>query len=461
MKYLRQEKGFYRRVLGLMLPLTAQNFITSSLSLADTFMVGVLGERELAAVTMANTPFFLALLLCFGLQSGVGVLVAQYHGRGGGMNAINRILGIGLWTSMGATFLLGLVAALFPEGIMRLLTNNESLVEPGAAYTRIVGFSYFFASISGMYLAIRRSMSEPRLGAVILCGSGILNIFLNWVLIFGKLGFPAMGVSGAALATLISRMLEVVAVIPCALRSKSLKLKAKLLLRPGREMGQDFVKYCLPVVCNELLWSLAFSSYSVILGHMPNNTPLLAAYTLVGNLDKMLTVAIFACGSAAAVIIGREIGMGHRETLYSKAMALNMVALGFGLLCTVLMLLTRTFLARQYLFPLMDFGAEASETALYMLLVLSIFSPLRSVTLTNIIGVFRGGGDVRYALYLDLIPMFAFCVPLAALTGLVLDLGIRVVYIIIYCDDVIKALIGLPRLVSGRWIHVVTREECT
>ena len=456
-RHLKQEKGFYKGVLTLMLPLIAQNFITSSMALADTFMVGALGETALAAVTMANTPFFIMLVLSFGIQSGAGVLVAQYHGKGN-KAAINRVLGVGLYVSLAASTLLALLSFFFPETLMRLLTNNEELVVPGAAYARIVGFSYVFASVSGLYAAVQRSMENPRIGAIVLCSSGLLNVFLNYCLIFGKFGLPQLGIAGAAVATLISRVAEVLVMVPYALRSRHLPLSPKLLLRPGRDMARDFVRYAAPVVFNELFWSLAFSLYAVIIGHMPNNTPLLAAYTLAGNLDRLLSVGMFSCGGAAAIVVGREIGLGRQKTLYSKGIALNGMALLFGLLSGIVIFLVRSFASESLLFPLLKLGDEASRIAMYMLLVLTVVAPLRAVNLANIVGVFRGGGDVRFAMYLDILPMFFLCVPLAALVGLVLDLGIYVVYICVYADDLIKACFSFPRLASRRWINDVTRD---
>lgn len=189
MRLIREEKTFIREAVLLMLPMILQNFVTFSMSMADTFMVGVLGETALAAVTMANSPFYVMQLMIFGVQSGMSVLVAQYHGRGD-QEAINRVMGIALFVSTTITGLLAITAFCIPEQIMRVLTNNADLVAPGAAYTRYVGFSYFFSAISGVYIAAQRSTENPRLGAVLLTVSGALNIFLNWVLIYGKLGAP-------------------------------------------------------------------------------------------------------------------------------------------------------------------------------------------------------------------------------------------------------------------------------
>ena len=161
MRLIREEKTFIREAVLLMLPMILQNFVTFSMSMADTFMVGVLGETALAAVTMANSPFYVMQLMIFGVQSGMSVLVAQYHGRGD-QEAINRVMGIALFVSTTITGLLAITAFCIPEQIMRVLTNNADLVAPGAAYTRYVGFSYFFSAISGVYIAAQRSTENPR-----------------------------------------------------------------------------------------------------------------------------------------------------------------------------------------------------------------------------------------------------------------------------------------------------------
>ena len=459
MNYLKkQELGFYRGVIRLMLPMVVQNFVSASLAMADTFMVGALGETELAAVTMANTPFFILMVFSFGIQSGAGVLVAQYHGKGN-LAVINRVMGMGLYVSAAVTITVGLLSFLFPETLMRVLTNNEALVSPGATYARIVGFAFFFASLSGLYSAVHRSMENPRIGALVLSGSGLLNIFLNYILIFGKLGFPQLGVAGAALATLISRAAEVAVLIPYARRSRRLPLIPALILRPGKVIMRDFIRYTLPVVFNEMLWALAFSLYAVIIGHMPDNTPLLAAYTICVNLDRLLSVGLFAFGASVSVIIGREIGLGRQNELYGKGVALNMLGLLFGALTALLTLLLRGLAVRQWIFPLVHLSPDAVGTAMFMLLLLAVSLPLRSLSLTNIVGVFRGGGDVRFAMLVDILPMYLLTVPMAALSGLVLKLGIRAVLLCIFADDLIKTALSLPRLRSKKWINDVTREN--
>lgn len=457
MHYLRQGRGFYRSAIALMLPMILQNLVTNCMALADSFMVGALGETELAAVTMANSVFYVLSLIIFGIQSGTGVLVAQYYGKGR-LDAINRIMGMGYYVSLGLTALIALLAFFFPMQLMQLVTNNPDLWEPGAEYARIVGFSYVCMAFSGVYIAVQRSMENPGLGAILLTVSGALNILLNYMFIFGKWGAPAMGCAGAAVATLLSRVLEVLVVTGCFFRSKRLPVKPGLMLRPGRIIAGDFIKYSLPVVLNEGMWSLAMSLYSIIMGHMPNSTPILAAYTIAGNIDRMAAVALFAAGNATAVIIGRDIGCGDTKEIYGKGVALNFVCFVTGIISMGILLTIRATLLDGFIFPLMDISAEAGELAKMMLAFIAVVMPLRSLNLCNIVGVFRGGGDVRYGLICDIGPLYCVCLPAAALCGLVFGLGITAVYVCICLDDFCKVFLCLPRLRSGKWINSVTRE---
>lgn len=457
MHYLRQGRGFYRSAIALMLPMILQNLVTNCMALADSFMVGALGETELAAVTMANSVFYVLSLIIFGIQSGTGVLVAQYYGKGR-LDAINRIMGMGYYVSLGLTALIALLAFFFPMQLMQLVTNNPDLWEPGAEYARIVGFSYVCMAFSGVYIAVQRSMENPGLGAILLTVSGALNILLNYMFIFGKWGAPAMGCAGAAVATLLSRVFEVLVVTGCFFRSKRLPVKPGLMLRPGRIIAGDFIKYSLPVVLNEGMWSLAMSLYSIIMGHMPNSTPILAAYTIAGNIDRMAAVALFAAGNATAVIIGRDIGCGDTKEIYGKGVALNFVCFVTGIISMGILLTIRATLLDGFIFPLMDISAEAGELAKMMLAFIAVVMPLRSLNLCNIVGVFRGGGDVRYGLICDIGPLYCVCLPAAALCGLVFGLGITAVYVCICLDDFCKVFLCLLRLRSGKWINSVTRE---
>lgn len=231
--YMKREPGFYRQVVALAAPIVLQNLITSTLSMADTFMVGMLGEAPMAAVTLANIPLFVVQLFIFGVQSGASVLISQYWGKQD-MESINRVLGVALWVVLLVSSAFAAVLLICPRQFLGLFGNQPDVVAMAAQYGSIAGISYVCNSFTMMYVAAYRSMEQPALGMYILAASMTVNTCLNWVFIFGNLGAPALGVRGAALATLIARSLEVIIVVTHMVRTRFFQVRARLLLRPGR-----------------------------------------------------------------------------------------------------------------------------------------------------------------------------------------------------------------------------------
>ena len=455
--YMNQGKKFYREVAMLAIPMVLQNMVTTSLGLLDSFMVGLLGEAPLAAVTMANTPVMVIMLMTFGLQSGGSVLMSQFYGKGD-YDSINRVLGIGFYAAAAVTLIFGSVMFFFPVQFMGLFGNDASVVALAAKYGKIVAFSFFFDSMTSVYVAAHRSMANPKPGMVIFMVSMVLNTFLNWVFIFGRLGAPAMGVEGAALATLIARMTQLLMVVLHILfLNKRFQFKPALALKPGGGMIHRYIRYSLPVVFNETLWGLGSSLYPTIMGHMAGSQAILAAYGVAGNIERLCTVAIFGVSGAASIIIGREIGAGKdREKILNVGKALDTLAVLVGAVVGVIFIgVTHVFFA-PVVYPLFGLSPEATEIATMMLVVTFSFLFFRAFNSTNVVGVIRGGGDVKTAAFIDLAPMWLVAIPTAALAGLVFQWGILAVYLCMALDNVVKALLGVHRLRSGKWIRNLT-----
>ncbi|MCI8721554.1 MAG: MATE family efflux transporter [Oscillospiraceae bacterium] len=454
---LHRESGFYRRLWTLAAPMILQNIITTSLGFADIFMVGLLGNAEMAAATAANVPVFIIQVVIFGFQSGMAVLVSQYWGRGD-TDSINRCLGVALYAVTGFSTLLALITFLFPAQVLRLITPNEELVDLAVRYIQIVGFSYIFNGISSIYAGIQRSTEYPKFGMLLFGVSMCVNTFLNFVLIFGHFGAPAMGITGAAVATLTSRVVEFVIAAIFALSSRRLPLRWSCILRPGRAIVRSFLTYSTPVVCNEAMWSIGTSMLTVIMGHMANSQDMLAAYALVGNIDKLSTVVCFGLAGSAAVIVGKEIGQGHsRERVYEVSWTLLLVSmLVGGAVMALLLVLLPTFF-RPVLFPLFQLAPGAAEAATYLAVVYAVFMPMRAFDITNITGILRAGGDARVASLIDIGPLWLAAIPLMALTGLVLHAPTWVVCIAMQAENLLKCPIGLVRFHSRKWINDVTQ----
>jgi len=453
--YMKRGKTFYREVLALAIPMILQSLVTDSLRLLDTFMVGMLGEGPMAGVTLANIPMFVIYLMTFGLQSGESVLIAQYHGKGD-KEAINRVLGIGLYLAGGLTFIFGCILFFIPEPFMGLFGNDPDVVVLAARYGRIVSFSFLFDSLAQVYIAAYRSMGDPKLGSYILSGAGICNAILNYLLIFGKLGLPAMGIAGAALATAISRFLELVAVVVHAAVNRSFRIQPALLLRPGKETLQRYIRYGTPVLLNETLYGVGNSLYTTIMGHMASSQAILAAYGISGNINQVCTVIVFAMSGAASIIVGREIGAGRKDTVYHIGKALDTISFLAGAISGGIFIVVTYRFFIPVVYPIFSLSPQAQDIATMMSVVTFATLALRAFNSTNVVGVLRGGGDVKMTSVIDLAPLWVVALPCAALTGLVLQWGILAVYLSMTLENVVKFFFGLWRLRSGKWIRDVT-----
>lgn len=457
-KLFQREKGFYRKLLALALPILLQNLITNSLGLVDTFMVGTMGQLPLAGVTLANIPVFVVQLMMFGIQSGSSVLISQYRGKGD-IKAINRVMGIGMYAAGAIGLAFALVMGLLPHPFMSLFGDDPQVVATAARYARIVGWSYFFDSFVQVYNGVHRAMGNPTRGLYILGVSMACNTFLNWVFIFGNLGAPRLGVEGAALATLLARILSCAIAVVWAVRDKSFRLDPVLLFRPGGEMIRRFIRFSTPVMCNETFWGLGTSIFPTIMGHMAGSEEILAAYAIAGNITNLCTVGVFAIAGTAAILVGQEIGSGNAGRVYSLGALLNTLAFLFGAAMGALFLGLLYLFVAPVLYPLFQLSPPAGEICTLMLTMVFLMMPLRSLECTNIVGVLRGGGDVKMATLIDLTPLWAVALPIAAVSGLVLKAGIFWVYLGMMSENVVKAVLGLWRFRSGKWIRDVTVAE--
>lgn len=458
LRFLRREPGFYRHTWMLALPIILQNLITTSLGFVDTFMVGLLGQPELSAVTAANTPIFLVQIIIFGLLSGLSVLVSQYWGKHD-TEAINRCMGIALYTGVSLAALIALALFLAPRQVMALVTDNALLIRLGAPYLRIVGISYVFNTASSVYVGVQRSTENPAMGLTVFTISMVLNTFLNYVLIFGKFGAPALGITGAALATLTARVVEFAVTFLYALRDRRVPLAPAALLHPGTAFVGDFLKYSTPVLVNDSLWGLGTTLITAVIGHMAISEEMLAAYAIMGNIEKFSTVACYGISGASAVIVGKRIGQGaSKEEVYevSWCMLLLTVLVGLVVSASLAALLPTVFI--PYLYPLFHLEGLSLEIAATMCVVFVFMMPTKAFDITNISGVLRAGGDVRVSAVIDVGSVWLVALPITALSALVFEAPVALVCLGIQAEGLSKVPLGIWRLRSRKWINDVTRE---
>ena len=456
LKHLNRGPAFYRYLWRLSLPIILQNLITFSLGLIDTFMVSQLGNEEMAAVTTANVPVFLLLSLVFGLQSGLGILVSQYWGKGD-VKSISRAIGVASMIGAAAALALAIVFWMFPVQVMDLLSNKHELSVLGAPYLRWIGFSYVFNILSSIYVSAQRSVENPNFGMKLFGMSTLVNTCLNYLLIFGKLGLPALGVEGAAVATLLSRVVEFAVCAVYALRSKRLVIHWRSFFRPGWEMTRRFTKYSSPVVLNELAWGTGTSLLTVIYGYTHNSVEMLAANAVTGNLNRLFLVVCFGLGAATAVMVGKAIGDGqsHSDVMsLSHCLLLFTVIVGAGLAVIAIALVPLLF--QPVIFPLFKLFGESAQIATALGVVGFAAIPLHAYSISAITGVLRSGGDVTWSTALDLAPQWLLALPLTALFALVWHTGPWLIAIATQAESILKVPLCMWRINSGKWIHDVT-----
>ena len=456
---LKRPRTFYERLFRLTAPIALQNLITFSLGLIDTFMVSRLSNEAMAAVTTANVPVFLLISIVFGVQSGVGILISQYWGKKD-MENISRAMGVAAYLGVGIAAVIGVVLYRWPVAIMDLLSNNHELSVLGAPYLRLIGFSYVFNMLSSIYVSAQRSVENSAFGMKLFGMSTVINTGMNYLLIFGKCGFPMLGVEGAAIATLLSRVAEFAVCLFCALRSRTMPLHLKAFFRPGWEMCRRFIKYSSPVLCNELLWGLGNSMLTVILGYTVNSVEYLAANAVMGNLNRLFLVVCFGLGAATAVMVGKAIGEGqsHEEVL-ELSHTLLWVTILVGAVLAVFALALVPLLFQPVIFPLFKLYDETARIATALAVTGFASIPLHAYAITAVTGVLRAGGDVFFSAVLDIAPQWLAALPLTALFALVLGSSYWWVAAAIQAESLIKCPLCYLRIRKGKWIHDVTLPE--
>lgn len=450
-KYLFSGKDFYSQLLVIALPIIIQNFIASSLNMVDTVMIGSLGETEIAAVGLANQFFLLFNLLINGIHSGCSVFIAQFWGHGE-KDSIRRVLGVGLLAAVMVSLLFTLLALFYPEGIIKIFTRDPQVIREGTLYLRVVSLSYVFTAVSFGFAMAFRSIGNALLPMVVSALALVCNTFLNYVLIFGNFGAPQLGVGGAALATTAARIMEMLVLI-VFVYYKSEVLRVRLTdLREisGAYVGRIF-KTVLPVILNEGCWALGFLMYSVAYGRI--STQAFAAVQITNTIQNLFTVAIYGMASAAAVMVGHKIGEGNEEEGANYAWRFSALAWLGGLLIGGLMAA-----ASPTILSLFNVSANVYHSALRIQYITCLVMVIRVFNIVHIIGVLRGGGDVRFSLIAEAFTMWCIGVPLAFIGAFIFHLPVEWVVALAMAEEVAKCTAILFRLVSKKWIKNVVHE---
>ena len=444
-------RSFYRQVLILVIPMALQNLINVGVTAADVVMLGSVGETVLSGSSLAGQVQFIMNLFFFGLTSGATVLTAQYWGKGD-IRTIEKVLGIGLAAGMAVAVVFTAAAMLIPGALMRIFTDDPEIIAEGVKYLQIVGWSYLLMAVTQVYLNIVRSIERVVIATVVFSISLMVNITLNWILIFGKLGFPALGIEGAAIATLIARAVEVLIVIwYAAFKNKVVRIRLRDVCRFDKTLLKDFAQFSAPVIINELMWGLGMAAYAAIIGRL--GSAAVAANSVAQVARQLAMVVVFGIANATAIYLGKTIGEKKEQLAKAYARRFVWLSLVFGVLGAGGILLS---------IPIVTANLALSVQALYylkaMFIIMAVYSIGQALNATIIVGIFRSGGDTRIGLVMDVGSMWCGSIIFGLLAAFVFKAPVPVVYLCLMSDEFIKVPFSLKRFMSYKWLNNVTRE---
>ena len=450
MKEKCTDTGFYKQIFRLLLPIVVQNLLSAAVNSADVVMLNYVDQSAISAVSLAANYANVLFMVYYGLGTGATLLCAQYFGKKD-MRAIEVVEGIALRISVILSICISTAAFCMPQLLMRVFTNDEQLIATGAGYLRIMGVTYICWGIIEIYLSVLRSIGRVTVSMALNVLAFSLNILLNAVFIFGLFGMPKLGAVGVAIATATSRVVELLGCFIVSAFSKDVKLKLSLMFVRNKVLFKDFVQLAVPALANDLIWGVAFSMYSVILGHLGNDA--VAANSLVIVVRNISTVFCFAVASAGGILLGRVMGEGNMEKAKSYASKMMKLTVFAGLCGGVLILAITPAVLRF---------ASLSDTAMhylkYMLYINSYYIMGAAVNTSLIAGVFRAGGDTRFGLICDTIDMWCYAVPLGFLAAFVFKLPVMWVYFLLCTDEFVKWPWVIRRYKSGKWAQNITRD---
>ena len=447
------DRSFYKTLLRLSVPIAAQNILTFLVGLADNVMVSTLGETAVSGVFVANQITTLLQMFTTGLGAALTVLAAQYWGKKD-VGSMRSIVGAGFRFACIVGAVLFLLVRLFPEKAIGLFTDDAGALQAGAQYVRIVSFTYLPFCVSSLLIAAMRCVETVKLGTHTAAVSLVVNVALNYVLIFGKFGCPRLGLAGAAWATLISRLCALaISAVYAARFDRKLRLSLRDLLTPRSPFTRDFLRYGLPVIAGDLLWGVNMAVQGGIIGHL--DTTSIAAVSVANTVFSILSVGLYGTRDATSILIGKTVGCGDRDRVIAYTKRLQIVYVLLGIATGAIVLLS------QFLLPVLYRGLDGAtiETAKQLLRVLSVTVVGTAYQMSVLTGIVRAGGATRFVLCNDLIFVWLIVIPSAAVAAFALHTSTWIVFACLKCDQILKCIVAYIKVNRFNWIRDLTQDQ--
>ena len=447
-----EKNDFLKLALKLAFPIMIQNLISTLVNVADTVMLGYVNQTAMSASSLANQFIFVLTCIYYGLATGTSVLCGQYLGKGD-RKTIERIIGLAERLSLLISILFFAVSFFLPEMVMRLFSESPETIEAGSQYLRVVSVSFLFMGFSQVYMSALRSVGKVVIPSVIYVVSLCVNVFFNATFIFGLFGLPKLGVVGVAMGTVIARVMEVLICLVYSAFYSEIKFRMKYLFSKAGILLQDFLKICAPAVANDVVWSLAASAFTAILGHIGDD--MVAANAVAVMVVNIGAIACRGFANATTIIISQALGQNNLEAakVYGKRML--QITIVVSLIGCGIILLVRPFIMDFYLDKL-------SETAISYLGSIMIMTTWRlvgeGINTCLICGCFRGGGNSKFGMIIDTFFMWCVAVPLMAIAAYLLKLPPIWVYFVMSIDEFEKMPVVFWYYKKGKWMKNITRD---
>ena len=441
-----RKRSLRKEIVRLALPIALQQFMTALVGACDAIMLGKLSQDAMSAVSLATQVTFVFNLFMFAFMAGENMFVAQYYGKGD-YTGISQVFSLvtKICGCIAVVFLAGTL--FFPEQLMRILTNEETLIVLGSEYLRVIGISYVFSGIAQTFLVIMKNCGAVNMSTLINGVMVILNIALNAVFIFGLSGFPKMGIKGAALATVLATVVQFlwsVGYVLCRIRAVKFSLRSCEKKLFGR-----FWQKAVPLLINNLAWGIGFSMYSVIMGHLGTDA---VAANGIANISKNLVVCFcLGLGNAGSIIVGNRLGADRLQEAKEVGETLTKTAIIAGIVSGLVLIALSPFITKM-----VDLTPTARGYLQKMLLISSYYIAGKSVNCMTIGGIFAAGGDSKFGMLCDSVTLWCIIVPLGCICAFILKLPVMVVYFVLNLDEIIKLPVVYKHYKKYKWIKNLT-----
>jgi len=442
------DRGFRKRFLSIAIPVTLQQFLTSSLNLTNNILVGQLGDASVAAVGLANQVYFILNVVLLGIGGGISVYISQFWGSRK-YDQIKKVVSLSMIITMTAALIFFIPSFAAPGFILSLFSKDMSVIGLGSEYLRPVSISFLLMTFSICFSSALRSTGNVRLPLVANFVGIVVNTVLNYVLIFGKLGLPAMGVAGSAIATVVARLIESLIILWAVYASNNIvSIKPKDLFNISADLIKRFFSTSGELIAKDVVWATGTSIYMVIYALM--STEAAAAVNITSTIRSMTFVFFQGVSNACLIMVGNKIGENDNDTAYEYALRFLRITLVISAAVGCILIFSRPLVLAPY-----KVSQTVIDNAMGLLVVAAVIVPFQSFASVAIVGAMRGGGDIRYTIFLDLAAVWFIGMPLAWLGGLVLHLDIVWVFLLVSLQEVFKAVLCYWRIRSKKWINNV------